>query len=77
MLKTQELYLKSSQHDLKKGAQYHGFAPEKKPVLGAGYHVETRIAKETSCIISQKSGETICMEMAELMCGKDAKLKIT
>jgi hypothetical protein len=48
--------------------------PQKKPALEASYRVPLRIAKEKSHIPLQKLVKPCAMEMAELMCGKDAKL---
>jgi hypothetical protein len=47
--------------------------PQKKPALEASYQ-EPRTAKEKSHIPLQKLVKPCRMEMAKLVCGKDAKL---
>lgn len=56
----------------------YGFVPEKKPALEASYRVALRIAKDKKPhTIAETLIKPCAMEMAEIMCGKDAKFKIS
>jgi hypothetical protein len=79
MPKTHKLYLTSNEHDFKQGAHSnHRFTPQKKPPLETSYRVKLGTVKERKPHIIAETIQTPCaIEMAELICDKDAKLKIT